>query len=419
MNKRQININSLKGSDRIARSLELMSSINESTTSTSKVELIKKGPDGVTYAIIRENRKYYIKNTNQEDSKLTVESFNYIGGLANKKTKEFKTYALALKNLNLKFLSLNESLGLDNVYDMTKADIILENTTNDINKKYKLTEGITEIQSISLGDDMEFTEGVEAEDNADKRFRELLGLEPREETPMVDMEEETPPMPSDLELGKDLPADDGDGVIDSIKPVNGLDLSDEEDDELSFGNEPMSLTELFDLDEDKKFTMKLKDDSKPKEMDMGDEPEMDMGDDESEEMDMDISDDSNDEATDDKPFDDEPFDAEVEADEDEDPEKYIQQLAGKLGQTLRDYTKDLDSPDFDLEKFVINSIISATNSSEMEEDDQEDIIDKLKDSDTDTSGDDDSDKNDSEDEELSDEESDIIGDLEDEINSEE
>lgn len=417
MNKRQININSLKGSDRIARSLELMSSINESTTSTSKVELIKKGPDGVTYAIIRENRKYYIKNTKQEDSKLTVESFKYIGGLANKKTKEFKTYALALKNLNLKFLSLNESLGLDNVYDMTKADIILENTTNDINKKYKLTEGITEIQSISLGDDMEFTEDVEIETNADKRFREILGLEPREETPMVDMEEETPPLPSDLELGEDLPVDDD--VIDSIEPINGLDLSDEEDDEFIFENQSMSLTELFDLDEDKKFTMKLKDDSKPKEMDMGDEPEMDMGDDESEEMDMDISDDSNDEATDDKPFDDEPFDAEVEADEDEDPEKYIQQLAGKLGQTLRDYTKDLDSPDFDLEKFVINSIISATNSSEMDEDDQEDIIDKLKDSDTDTSGDDDSDKNDSEDEELSDEESDIIGDLEDEINSEE
>ena len=58
--------------------------------------------------------------------------------------------------------------------------------------------------------------------------------------------------------------------------------------------------------------------------------------------------------SDDKPFDDTPFDAGVQADEDEDPEKYIQQLAGKLGTTLRKYTEDKGEPDFDLEKFAIN-----------------------------------------------------------------
>ena len=84
-----------------------------------------------------------------------------------------------------------------------------------------------------------------------------------------------------------------------------------------------------------------------------------------------------DEPKDDKPFDDEPFDAGVEADEDEDPKKYIQQLAGKIGQSLRDYEKDLDNPDFELEKFVINSVISATNTSEMDKEDQEDIIKKV------------------------------------------
>ncbi len=83
------------------------------------------------------------------------------------------------------------------------------------------------------------------------------------------------------------------------------------------------------------------------------------------------------EPKDDKPFDDEPFDAGVEADEDEDPKKYIQQLAGKIGQSLRDYEKDLDNPDFELEKFVINSVISATNTSEMDKEDQEDIIKKV------------------------------------------
>jgi len=87
---------------------------------------------------------------------------------------------------------------------------------------------------------------------------------------------------------------------------------------------------------------------------------------------------SDDEApSDDKPFDDEPFDAGVEADEGEDPKKFIQQLSGKLGQSLRDYEEGLDSPDFELEKFAINSVISATNTSEMDKEDQEDIIKKV------------------------------------------
>ena len=91
---------------------------------------------------------------------------------------------------------------------------------------------------------------------------------------------------------------------------------------------------------------------------------------------------------DDKPFDDTPFDAGVEANEDEDPEKYIQQLAGKLGTTLRKYTEDKGEPDFDLEKFAINSVISATHTAEMDDEDQKDIIKKIK-----SSGDDEKDVN--------------------------
>jgi hypothetical protein len=81
---------------------------------------------------------------------------------------------------------------------------------------------------------------------------------------------------------------------------------------------------------------------------------------------------------DDKPFDDEPFDAGVEADEDTDPQKYIEQLSGKLGQSLRQFTEDNGQPDYDLEKFAINSVISATHTSEMDEQDQKDIINKVK-----------------------------------------
>jgi len=80
---------------------------------------------------------------------------------------------------------------------------------------------------------------------------------------------------------------------------------------------------------------------------------------------------------DDKPFDDEPFDAGVEADEETDPKKYIEQLTGKLGQSLRKYTEEQGQPDFELEKFAINSLLSATHTSEMDEEDKKDIIKKV------------------------------------------
>jgi hypothetical protein len=92
---------------------------------------------------------------------------------------------------------------------------------------------------------------------------------------------------------------------------------------------------------------------------------------------------SDDTATDDsgasdKPFDDEPFDAGVEADEESDPKKFIEQLTGKLGQSLRKYNEDQGEPDFELEKFAVNSLLSATHTGEMDAEDQKSIIKKVK-----------------------------------------
>ena len=82
----------------------------------------------------------------------------------------------------------------------------------------------------------------------------------------------------------------------------------------------------------------------------------------------------------DAPFDKTPFDAGVEADEEEDPKKFIEQLAGKIATTLRTFTKDEGQPDFELEKYVINSVIAATHTAEMDEEDRKDIIKKIEDS---------------------------------------
>ncbi len=95
---------------------------------------------------------------------------------------------------------------------------------------------------------------------------------------------------------------------------------------------------------------------------------------------------SGDMGNDDKPFDDEPFDAGVEADEESDPKKYIQQLAGKLGQTLRNYTETQGGADLELEKFAINSVISATHTSDMDPSDRKDIIKKINTSGQDAGG---------------------------------
>jgi hypothetical protein len=128
--------------------------------------------------------------------------------------------------------------------------------------------------------------------------------------------------------------------------------------------------------EEAKYKLKL---NKPEPSPEPSGDDLDLGEPEEGELDLGGGDDLDlgDEGGDDKPFDDEPFDAGVEADEESEPETYIQQLSGKLGQTLRNYTDERGQPDFDLEKFAINSVISATNTADMEPEDQKDIIDKI------------------------------------------
>ena len=67
-------------------------------------------------------------------------------------------------------------------------------------------------------------------------------------------------------------------------------------------------------------------------------------------------------------------DDDMDIDEDEDPKKYIQKLTGRLGQKLR----ELSEVDPKLEKYVINSIISALHIDKMDKKDRMDVIRKFK-----------------------------------------
>jgi hypothetical protein len=110
---KNLNINpiGLKGNQINERMRELMgiNTLNESA-SKSTVELTKIGPDGKSYAIVRENHEYFIK-VSDKTSDLLAEDFKYIGGLQNKKSEAYPSYAKAIKHLNLNFKSLAEVHG--------------------------------------------------------------------------------------------------------------------------------------------------------------------------------------------------------------------------------------------------------------------------------------------------------------------
>ena len=70
------------------------------------------------------------------------------------------------------------------------------------------------------------------------------------------------------------------------------------------------------------------------------------------------------------------FDAGVEADEDTDPKKYIQQLTGKLSQTLNTYNNENGEPDTELGKYVLGMLVKQGVKG-MDEKDKKDIIKKI------------------------------------------
>jgi hypothetical protein len=70
------------------------------------------------------------------------------------------------------------------------------------------------------------------------------------------------------------------------------------------------------------------------------------------------------------------FDAGVEADEETDPKKYIQQLTGKLSQSLNSYNNDNGEPDTELGKYVLGMLVKQGTKG-MDDKDRKEIIKKI------------------------------------------
>jgi hypothetical protein len=286
-----VNPKTLKGQDKVNRMLDLMGKMNtlNESKSFSELELIKKGPNGIVYGIVRENHDYFIKTSNKPYGKFLSEDFQYIGGLQNKGTEKYHSYAEALKHLNIKFDMLNESYGIE--YNVN----IFESDGNAI------------AGGAGFGFVLEKEEEIILDDDITEEKKVLKVDAPASATP------EAP--------AAEVPVED-----------------DVADDEFGFSDE-----DTEDLSDDEGDTL-------------GDEGTEDLGDEGTEDL-------GDDEIT-----------------------KKIQKLTGKIGQMLRD-SEDVDPK---LEKYVINSIISALHLDEMDESDKEDIISKFEGEDEEDSfGDDD------------------------------
>lgn len=70
------------------------------------------------------------------------------------------------------------------------------------------------------------------------------------------------------------------------------------------------------------------------------------------------------------------FDAGIDTDEETDPKRYIQQLTGKLSQSLRKYQEDLPTPDADLDKYVAGMILKQATEG-LDDEDTKDVLKKI------------------------------------------
>jgi hypothetical protein len=177
--KKNINISpvGLKGDAINERMKQLMGvkSVIKENTSNIVVELTKMGPDGKSYAIIRENHEWYIKVTSKTSS-ILAEDFQYIGGLMNKKSEAYPSYAKAIKQLNLKFKSLAEAYNVSSDINIFENDnLISEEDDEDYEKASREVEyGVKPEDEDEEDEDDELTEAEKAVDEIIAR-EELKG----------------------------------------------------------------------------------------------------------------------------------------------------------------------------------------------------------------------------------------------------
>jgi hypothetical protein len=117
------------------KALMTYGTVNEDTKhiSSYNIEYKAKAADGKYYGIIRENSKYFVKVATP-GKETVAESYQYIGGIQNKKNYEYNSYANALKQFELKLGSINEAydenrrVNVEALDPYKKEDLVIEGT---------------------------------------------------------------------------------------------------------------------------------------------------------------------------------------------------------------------------------------------------------------------------------------------------
>lgn len=78
---------------------------------TATLEHSEQGADGKWYGIVKESNKYYIKVSPLKKTNILTEDFDYIGGFKYRGENEYTSYNLAVKQFELKLMSLKEAYG--------------------------------------------------------------------------------------------------------------------------------------------------------------------------------------------------------------------------------------------------------------------------------------------------------------------
>jgi len=215
-----VNPKKIKGQDKLDRIKDLMgkmSTLNEST-SLSEIENVKKGANGVTYAIIRENQNYFIKTTEKTSGTLMSEDFQYIGGLQNKNLERYNSYAEALKQLNLKFDMLNESYGVKgniNLFESDATEVKVANASGVVMKEEE--PELIEDQKSVIKVDVPASEAP-VEDEVEELDVEEGG---EDEDPFADEEGGDEDMSMDMEVEEEGDEEEGDGYTKKIQKLTG------------------------------------------------------------------------------------------------------------------------------------------------------------------------------------------------------
>ena len=201
------------------KSLYTYGMVNENSNKkdTYTLEFTKKAADGKYYGIVKECNHYYIKQS-VEGKQSLAESYNYIGGYMNKNAYQYDSYSNALKNLELKLMSINEAcegnVNVTTLDPFKKEDLLIEATEdmkNEIARQRQIMYNASMLMNESIGfNNVGVPEAPKGDNDEDKPFTNVAKAE----------------LDKDPKLAENAPEKHGEPFGDTNKPEEGKDVKD-------------------------------------------------------------------------------------------------------------------------------------------------------------------------------------------------